>query len=151
MACRVHLTSQDRHFKGPDSFVPINWHDVSQTEQLFGGVRIICFDQADEAELLSLLWRHSSMRQIPRISSIKADASEISYDTDGNFFSLGYAALWHNDLPDDFLHLPVERRAHFAMTWMCEMVNYVQGCFFELGRMNSKPMPEHLRRQLVMV
>ncbi|MFZ3584774.1 hypothetical protein ACOI1H_21860 [Loktanella sp. DJP18] len=151
IGCRVHLTAQDRFFIEPDEVFVIDWENAAETARILEEARIVCFDDDDSNEIVSLMWCNDLMIAIPSIATIKADAFEIGFETNGDFFSIGHASLWQNERPDDFLTWSVARRARFSVSWMCEMVNYVQGCCYELVRLKSKPVPAHLGRQIVLV
>ena len=64
--------------------------------------------------------------------SIKSDALYIEDETEGNFFTVGYYGTARFDRPRDLAGLT----PYFGFQWMCEVVNVVHGCAYELKRIS---------------
>jgi hypothetical protein len=133
---RVRLTEDDRYFEtpAPDN-VTITTDPKALSEILFGR-RVYVFQDEDFDNVNAIFAAEGIDTIPPELKvSIKSDALDIEQETKGNFFTVGYYGTARCDRHRDLTVLT----PYFGFQWMCEILNVVHGCAYELKRIQLDP------------
>jgi hypothetical protein len=133
---RVSLGDDARYFDTPAA-EPVPWGDRAALERLILDARIIVFDDDDLADVKAAL----KSAGVPSLEAfhfvvIKSGALAIEDEREGTFFSVGYYGTARSGCPPPKVCQDTEILSDFAFSWMCEIVNVVHGCNYEMARMS---------------